>query len=202
MQRHADASARPTADTSDDDHPNLTVVRTSLGLCGECLHGGPAVEGACACAVDMKVCAICRRGPLNDAAPVVCGDAGCRPVEDDARQTSQGTYDEGVASACAYLGHQGRLGDQRCVCGLVPRMETPSDPGAVIDRYQALAADAYCAAQQHPDADGRSWRDGTCRCAGDVRAVLDAVGQVAGHIECREVIERLERIRASEASTS
>lgn len=42
----------------------MAVVRTSLGLCGQCED--PLMEGKCRCATDMTVCDGCGRGPLND----------------------------------------------------------------------------------------------------------------------------------------
>lgn len=55
----------------------MAVVRASLGLCAEC-DGNPEAEGRCACAVDMKVCDRCGRGPLNDSDPDECGEPDCR----------------------------------------------------------------------------------------------------------------------------
>lgn len=56
----------------------MATVRTSLGLCVECMDD-PVVDGTCACAVDMKVCDVCGRGPLNDSDPDVCGADDCAP---------------------------------------------------------------------------------------------------------------------------
>jgi len=57
----------------------MAYVRTSLGLCNTCIDN-PHVDGGCACATDLKVCDICRRGPLNDSDPDVCGERDCTPA--------------------------------------------------------------------------------------------------------------------------
>ena len=108
-------------------------------------------------------------------------------------------YAEGMEWACAQLGHRHRLGDERCICGLIPaHAPTGAEVNRALDQYHELAADAYCAEHEHSSASGvtgYSWRDGTCSCDYDVRAVLKAVAQVAGHVECRDMIFRLERLR-------
>jgi hypothetical protein len=106
-------------------------------------------------------------------------------------------YAEGMEWVCGYLGHRHRLGDERCVCGLTPAVSpTGTEVARVQDHYLELAADAYCAEHGHTDdagMTGYSWRDGTCCCDYDVRAVLKAVGEVAGHVECRELLDRYQR---------
>ncbi len=71
-----------------------------------------------------------------------------------------------------------------------------------MDHYWQKAADALCREREHVGPGGMtgmSWRDGTCCCDYDVRAVLDAIGEVAGHVSCREELDRSERIRLSVA---
>ena len=41
------------------------IVRTSLGLCGQCVDE-LVMDGECECAVDMPICDLCKRGPLDD----------------------------------------------------------------------------------------------------------------------------------------
>jgi hypothetical protein len=115
----------------------------------------------------------------------------------DASSARPGTVEE----ACALLGHRHRLGDERCVCGLIPAYAPDgTEVRKAEDAYLELAADAYCAEHEHTGPGGTtgySWRDGTCCCVYDVRAVLRAVGQVAGHVECREMIDRSERHKSA-----
>lgn len=54
-------------------------VRTSLGLCGECLDL-ESNDGGCACSVDMEVCEICQNGPLNDGERF-CGECTMERVK-------------------------------------------------------------------------------------------------------------------------
>ncbi len=109
------------------------------------------------------------------------------------------TFLRGMREVCEYLGHRHRLGDERCACGLIPAFAPSGEEvGLALDRFHDLAADAYCAEHEHTDAQGRtgySWRSGGCCCDYDVQAVLRAVAQVAGHIECREMIQRAEIAR-------
>lgn len=53
----------------------VVYIRTSLALCGECIDN-PDVDGKCECAVDMRCCAGCGRGPLNDSEDE-CGEDDC-----------------------------------------------------------------------------------------------------------------------------
>lgn len=54
----------------------MAFIRTSLGFCAACTEP-PYPDGDCDCAVDMKVCDICGRGPLNDSDPETCGEEDC-----------------------------------------------------------------------------------------------------------------------------
>lgn len=54
-------------------------MRTRLGPCNTCIDN-PFIDGDCACSVDLKICSICRRGPLNDSDPDVCGEHDCTPA--------------------------------------------------------------------------------------------------------------------------
>lgn len=59
----------------------MAIRRTSLWLCDICTSPSWRSDGDCECAVDMKVCDICGRGPLNDSDPDVCGEPDCKPAE-------------------------------------------------------------------------------------------------------------------------
>lgn len=57
----------------------MAILMTNLFLCATCIDDETydvAVDGPCDCTVPMKVCDVCRRGPLNDSDPDVCEDCG------------------------------------------------------------------------------------------------------------------------------
>ena len=62
------------------------IIRTSLGLCGVCEDDPVTMDGKCECAVDMPVCDICERGPLDDGEHL-CGGDRC-------------TYDPNLCGMC------------------------------------------------------------------------------------------------------
>ena len=55
----------------------MATRRTSLGFCLICTEP-PYPDGDCDCAVDMRVCDLCGRGPTDPLDH--CGEPDCYPV--------------------------------------------------------------------------------------------------------------------------
>lgn len=74
----------------------MATIRTSLHLCAICTEPPYPNDGDCDCAVDMKVCDLCGRGPLNDSDPETCGEEDCH----DAAGRGLRARQEGLPRGC------------------------------------------------------------------------------------------------------